>query len=393
METLRPGAPAGAALYLHVPFCRRRCPYCDFNVLAGADADLRGRYVAALADELARTADAGPAAVAPPGVDTGSEWPAVTSVFVGGGTPTQLPAGDLAGVLRRVRAALPVTADAEVTVEANPEDVDAAGVAELVDAGLTRLSLGVQSFAPNVLAFLGREHEPAQGLAAVAAARHAGVPQVSVDLIYGAPCEADDDWAATLDAALDVGPDHVSCYALTVERNTPYASAIDRGAAAAPDDDVQADRMAAAEARLHTAGLRRYEISNWARPGAESRHNLTYWRGGDWLAAGAGAHGHWRGRRWWNTRPTGRYVDAVEAGRSPVAGDEVLDAGERRAERLLLGLRLTEGITRQAVEPLDESEIERLVAAGLLTDDGSRLALTPHARVVADGVILRLLPR
>lgn len=385
--------PSGAAgLYLHVPFCRHRCPYCDFAVTTGADATLVRRYVTALRADFDRIAAGGPAGVAPPGSDAGTEWPVFGSIFVGGGTPTQLDAADLAGILRHARAVLPVADDAEVTVEANPEDVDAVVLGTLVDAGLTRVSLGAQSFAPHVLAFLGRSHDPEHTLEAVEAARAAGVPRVSLDLIYGAPCETDGDWAATLDAAVAAGTDHLSAYGLTVEANTPYAVAVDRGAAAAPDDDVQAERMAAAEERLAAAGLARYEISNWARPGSESRHNLVYWRGGNWLGVGAGAHGHWGGRRWWTTRPTVRYVDGVLAGASPIGGQEVLDAATRRIERLMMGLRLTEGVPRRLVEPVDEDQARRLAGAGMLTDEGGRLALTAAGRPLAGDVIRRLLP-
>ncbi|MEX0658135.1 MAG: radical SAM family heme chaperone HemW, partial [Egibacteraceae bacterium] len=377
-------------LYLHVPFCAHRCPYCDFAVTAGAGRTLVRRYVTAVRTDLARVAASGPAVVAPPSTgDAAAQWPVFGSIFVGGGTPTQLDAGDLAGILRHARAVLPVAADAEVTVEANPEDVEAEYCATLVEAGLTRLSIGAQSFAPHVLAFLGRSHDSERTLAAVQAARRAGVRQVSVDLIYGSPCETDEDWAATLDAAVAAGPDHVSAYGLTVEANTPYAIDVARGAARAPDDDRQAARMAAADVRLAGDGLHRYEISNWARPGAQSRHNRVYWRGGDWLGIGAGAHGHWRGRRWWSIRPTVRYTDTVLAGRPATGGQEVLDEATRRVERLMMGLRLTEGVARAAVEPLDEHQAARLAGAGLLADDGARLALTPAGRPVADEVIRR----
>lgn len=391
-----------AGLYLHVPFCRQRCPYCDFNVLTGAGTLLRQRYVAALRSELAALAEAGPRAVAPPGADRGTDtgadtagrggWPLFGSVFVGGGTPTQLRPTDLAGILSHARAVLPLADDAEVTVEANPDDVDADVLAPLVEAGLTRLSIGAQSFASHVLAFLGRAHRPERTLTAVAAARDAGVAQVSVDLIYGTPCESAEDWAQTLDTALAAGPDHLSAYALTVEANTPYAADIRRGGLPAPDDDVQAERMAATHTRLARAGFEHYEISNWARPGAASRHNCTYWRGGDWLAAGAGAHGHWRGRRWWNTRPTGRYIEQVTQRGSAVAGEEVLDEATRRIERLMMGLRLSEGVSRAQVQPLDEAQAARLVHAGLLVDDGQRVCLTDAGRALAGDVTARLLP-
>ncbi|HWB72863.1 MAG TPA: radical SAM family heme chaperone HemW [Egibacteraceae bacterium] len=379
-----------AGVYLHVPFCAHRCHYCDFNTYTGLD-DLIGRYVAGLGADLAAVAGAGPRAVAPPGADVDDRWPTFTSVFVGGGTPTLLPPAELAGVLRRVRDLLPVAADAEVTVEANPETVTVAALAELVDAGLTRLSMGAQSFASHVLAFLGRRHDPERPLRAVADARSAGVSQVSLDLIYGAPAEAGADWAATLDTAVAAGLDHVSAYALTLEPTTGYAARVRAGTAAAPDDEVAGARMAVADARLTAAGFERYEISNWARPGRACRHNLGYWRGGNWLGVGAGAHGHWAGRRWWSLRSPARYADAALAGRTTTSGAEVLDDDARRCERLMMGLRLSEGVARTAVEPIDEAGAGAAVRAGLLDDDGRRLRLTAAGRPLAGGVILRLL--
>lgn len=384
-----PTAARGVGLYLHVPFCARRCHYCDFNTYAGLD-DLIPGYVAALRADLQRVAAGGPRAVAPPHAEVGAEWPPFTSVFIGGGTPTLLPAGDLAGIVRLARDELPVAGSAEVTVEANPETVDAEYFAALVAAGVDRVSMGAQSFAPHVLQFLGRWHDRDRPLQAVADARAAGMRRVSLDLIYGAPVETDADWAATLDTVVAAGTDHVSAYALTVEPNTEYAARIRRGSAAAPDDDVQAERMAVADARLSAAGFARYEISNWAKPGQQSRHNLTYWRGGDWLGVGAGAHGHWQGRRWWSVRAPGRYVERALAGASTTSGDEVLDPAARRDERLLMGLRLSEGVPRADVAPLDEAVVAGLGRAGLLVDDGERLRLTPAGVPLANAVILRL---
>lgn len=388
-------------LYVHIPFCATRCPYCDFNVITGAGDDLRDRYLAALRADLDRLAASGPPAVAGPRAQPGSSWPTLGSVFVGGGTPTQVPAGDLAALLRRIRERLPVAADAEVTVEANPEDVTPELVTELVDAGLTRLSLGAQSFVSDVLAFLGRRHGPEATLQAVESARAGGVGRLSLDLIYGAPCETDGDWLTTLDTAIASGAGHISAYALTVEVNTPYASDIRRGQRRPPDDDVQAERMAAAADRLATGGFRRYELSNWALPGKESRHNLAYWRGGNWLALGAGAHGHWAAptpdgglasRRWWLTRSTSRYTDAALSGEATTAGEELPDDADRRTEQLMMGLRLAEGVARATVEPVDEVEAGKLAAAGLLHDDGHRLALTPAGQPLAEDLIVRLLP-
>ena len=369
-------SPAG--VYLHVPFCARLCHYCDFNRVDGASADERTRYVQALLIEMERVAD------------WPQDWPVFGSVFVGGGTPTLLEADELATIVRRIGELLPLTDDAEVTVEANPETVDEAYFATLVDAGVNRVSMGAQSFAPHVLNELGRWHDRDRPLHAVADARRAGMPRVSLDLIYGAPSETADDWSATLDTALASGVDHLSAYALTVEPNTEYAARIRHGTAFAPDDDVQAERMALTDERLASAGFERYELSNWARPGSECRHNLTYWRNGNWLALGAGAHGHWQGRRWWNVRPPGRYTHAVLAGESAVAGEERLRPEEQRLERLLLGLRMAEGVARDSVEPLDVEQLDALVAAGLLVAD-ERLRLTRAGWALANDVTIRLL--
>jgi putative oxygen-independent coproporphyrinogen III oxidase len=386
---MRPG------LYLHVPFCAHRCHYCDFNTYAGLD-DLMPRYVAALRADLAAVAATGPGAVAPPadGDAQGSRresWPEFGSVFVGGGTPTMLDPADLAGILRLARDVLPITPDAEVTVEANPESVTVASLMALVEAGMTRLSMGAQSFAPHVLAALGRRHDPERPLRALAAARAAGVRRVNLDLIYGTPGETDADWDASLRTVVDADVEHVSAYALTVEPATEYAVRIRAGLAAAPDEDVQAERMVMADQTLSAAGFRRYEVSNWARPGQECQHNLTYWRGGDWLGVGAGAHGHWRGRRWWSLRSPARYVDAALSGRSTTAGAEVLDEPTRRAERLMLGLRLTEGVDLAAVAPLDEMQLGALARAGLVRVEATRLRATDAGWPLANAVTLRLL--
>lgn len=377
-------------LYLHVPFCAHVCGYCDFAAFAGLD-DAIPDYVDALHTELSRVAEAGPAAVAPVGAGVGTDWPEFGSMFVGGGTPSRLPAGDLAGVLRHARQVLPVAADAEVTTEANPEDLSAPYLAELVDAGLTRVSIGAQSWSTRVLDFLDRRHDPEAPLRAVAAAREAAVDVVSLDLIYGAPAETAEDWARSLGTAVEAGTDHLSAYALTMEPSTAYAARVRSGVQAPPDDDVAAERMAVAAELLGAAGLERYEISNWARPGAQCRHNRNYWSGGDYLGIGTGAHGHWQGRRWWSHRAVGRWIGAARAG-ATTSGEEVLDEAGRRTERLLLGLRMVAGVLRQAVEPLDEPAVRRMAAGGLLTDDGTRIRLTAAGRPLANAITVELLP-
>ncbi|CAN5860073.1 radical SAM family heme chaperone HemW [soil metagenome] len=380
----------GAGIYLHVPFCLRRCHYCDFNTYADRDA-LIPDYVAALRADIAAVARAGPSALAPPGAPTTADWPMFDTVFIGGGTPTLLPAADLAGVVRAVADVFPLAADAEVTVEANPETVGVDQMRALVDAGVTRVSIGAQSFVPRVLDALGRWHEPDAPLRAVEACRAAGVGRLSLDLIYGTPAESPDDWAHSVRTALDTGVGHLSAYALTVEPSTEYARRVTQGTATAPDDDVQAERMELVDGWAANAGLRRYELSNWARPGDESRHNAIYWRGGDWLGIGAGAHGHWQGRRWWSVRGPERYVRAALDGTSTVAGEETPDADQRRAERLMMGLRLTEGVDRRDIEPVDDRVVADLVAAGLLTTPDDRLALSAAGMRLASAVTVRLL--
>lgn len=381
-----------AAVYVHVPFCAHRCDYCDFAVTTGADPAAHRRYVRAVHTELERVAESGPGEVAPPASAGAQEWPSFSSIFVGGGTPTLLDPEDLAGILRQLRVRLPFAAGAEVTVEANPETVDVAGLAVLVDAGLTRLSAGAQSFSPSVLTTLGRLHDPSHVEAAVRAAGQAGVGAISIDLIYGTPGETNEQWRDTVHRAVDLDVGHISCYALTVEVNTPFAARVRGGQLADVDEDMQAERMGIADQVLAGAGLRRYEVSNWARPGQESVHNLTYWRGGDWLGLGTAAHGHWQGRRWWNLRPTERYVAEVEAGRAPLGGQEILDPDQRRSERLLTGLRTVEGVRWAEVEPVDAAARETLVAAGLLTDDREHVRATARGLPLADGLTRRLVP-
>lgn len=347
-------------LYLHVPFCRHRCDYCAFATWTDRTA-LADRYLAACRTQIEREV-----AGAPP----------VTSVFVGGGTPTLVDAGALCAVL----AAVPLAPGAEVTVECNPDDLDEAKARTYAAGGVTRLSIGVQSLVPSVLAALGREHEPANVARAVAAARAAGL-DVNVDLVYGAAGETLEQWAATVDGAIALEPDHVSAYALTVEPGTPLAA----DPARHPDDDTQADEYQLATDRLGAAGYEWYEISNWARPGHECRHNLLYWTGGEYLAIGCAAHGHRAGRRFWNLRTPERYVAAIEAGRSPEAAGEELDADGRRVEGLQLAIRTRDGVP--AAEVPDEVVVE---LEGLVERAGDRVVLTREGRLLANEVAIRL---
>ena len=320
--------PSG--VYVHVPFCAHRCDYCDFATWTDR-AHLIDDYVDACVADLERRTVAG-------------EVPCAGSVFFGGGTPSLLPARQLV----RILDAIPRVAGAEITVECNPDSTDRAQLEVLAAAGVNRVSIGVQSMNTRVLAALNRTHDPSNVIRAVDAARAAGIGRVNLDLIYGTPGETLADWRATLDGALALSPDHVSAYALTVEPGTPLGQAVAAGTRRAPDDDDQADKYVAADDALTAAGLDWYEISNWARPGEECRHNLLYWQGGDYLAIGCAGHGKTGGRRWWNVRTPERYVAAVRAQTSPVAGSEQLDAHGREVEMLGLALRTRGARPRRA---------------------------------------------
>ncbi|MGN6695822.1 MAG: radical SAM family heme chaperone HemW [Aquihabitans sp.] len=347
-------------LYLHVPFCRHRCDYCAFATWTDRQ-HLEARYLAACEQQICVEAPA---------------HPPVTSVFVGGGTPTLVDPHRLVQVLQ----AVPLAPGAEVTIECNPDDLDAERARVYADGGVTRLSIGVQSMDTEVLATLGREHDPANVRRAVEAAQAAGL-SVNVDLVYGAAGETLDQWSSTLDAAIALDPHHVSAYALTVEAGTPLAA----DPARHPDDDTQADEYQLATDRLGAAGYEWYEISNWSKPGHECRHNHLYWSGGEYLAIGCAAHGHVGGRRYWNHRTPERYLKAVEAGEAPVSGSEELDDDGRRVEHLQLAIRTREGIPAAEAPAGFVDQLE-----GLVEQDGDRVVLTTEGRLLANEVAIRL---
>ena len=360
MRTERPDDPAVVdaaatrlAAYIHIPFCRRLCPYCDFAVQVGGDI---GRYLEALLAEIAATEP--------------FELP-LDSIYVGGGTPTSLPPADLARVLGAVGDRFGLTAEAEVSLEANPEDVTPQAVEEWRAAGFNRISLGVQSLDSTALTSLGRGHDPSTAAVALAVARE-GFPSVNADLIFGTP--GDGGWAASLARVLDAGVDHLSVYALTVERGTALSRAVAAGAPA-PDPDVQADAYLLAEEAADAAGLVRYETSNYARPGSACTYNLVTWAQGEYAAFGNGAHRHRAGERSWNVRRVDRYVERALAGESPIAGREHLDPWGREVERVMLGLRraagVRTGVAGQAL--LASPEGERLMTAGVLASEGDRV--------------------
>jgi putative oxygen-independent coproporphyrinogen III oxidase len=373
-------------VYVHVPFCATRCGYCDYNTFTAEElpggGTRRAFAQAAIAElRLARRV-------------LGEDAPPVATVFFGGGTPTLLSPADLAAILRAIDDELGLAPGAEITTEANPESVAPASLAALREAGFTRISLGMQSAVPHVLAVLDRTHTPGRAAAAVAEARAAGFEHVSLDLIYGTPGERQEDWQASLDAALAAGPDHVSAYGLIVEPGTRLAAQVRRGELPAPDDDVLADRYELADALLGGAGLSWYEIANWAAtPAAHCRHNLGYWRGGDWWGVGPGAHSHVGGVRWWNVLHPSSYAERVAAGRSPAHARELLDEATRRFERIMLELRLVEGLDTGLLDDAGRAAATHAAADGLLDPAAlaaGRAVLTPRGRLLADAVVRAL---
>ena len=376
------GRPFG--VYVHVPFCATRCGYCDFNTYTPGELGSSSSPSSWL-DAVRRELDFAVRVLREP-------VPADT-VFVGGGTPSLLGTDGLAAVLDAIRRSLGLAPDAEVTTEANPESTSPEFFAGIAAAGYTRVSLGMQSAAPHVLATLDRVHTPGRPVAAAAQARAAGISHVNLDLIYGTPGETRDDLAASLEAVLAAGVDHVSAYALVVEPGTALARRVARGELPAPDDDVLAERYEQIDTMLSAADLGWYEISNWAA-GAESRcrHNLGYWTGGNWWGAGPGAHSYVDGVRWWNVKHPARYVAALPAGTSPVAGREVLTAAERYTEQVMLGLRLADGLALNMLDVPGRITAERAITNGLLIPiPHNRVVLTRRGRLLADAVVRDLL--
>ncbi|HEY2316133.1 MAG TPA: radical SAM family heme chaperone HemW [Streptosporangiaceae bacterium] len=374
-------APFG--IYVHVPFCMTRCGYCDFNTYTATELGSGASRESYAALAIAEIRQAGR-------VLAGRAGP-VQTVFFGGGTPTLLPSADLIAIVRAIDAEFGIAADAELTTEANPETVDERVLADLLAGGFTRISLGMQSAVPHVLAVLDRVHSPGRPEQCVAWARAAGFDQVSLDLIYGTPGESDADWQVSLDRALAAGPDHISAYSLIVEEGTRLAARIRRGELPAPDDDVLADRYLIADERLGAAGLCWYEVSNWASNAqAQCRHNQLYWTGGDWWGVGPGAHSHVAGTRWWNVRHPAAYAERISAGVSPGQAREILTDAEQATERIMLATRLASGCPVSQLSPAGRVAAAQAAADGLASEDAlgaGFVRLTQHGRLLADAVI------
>ncbi|WP_411373368.1 radical SAM family heme chaperone HemW [Arthrobacter sp. MPF02] len=377
-------------LYVHIPFCAVRCGYCDFNTYTATE--LGG---GASQDAYARTAGSEVAFAAKALAGSGVPARKLSTVFFGGGTPTLLPAADLALILRAAIDEWGIEDGAEVTTEANPDSVTPESLAVLKEAGFTRVSFGMQSAVPHVLKVLDRTHTPSRVPQVVQWAREAGLA-VSLDLIYGTPGESLDDWRYSLETALSYQPDHISAYALIVEEGTKLAAQMRRGLVPDIDDDDHADKYELADQLITEAGLGWYEVSNWARtPDQACRHNLAYWRGDDWWGIGPGAHSHVGGVRWWNVKHPTAYAGRLAQGQSPAAGRETLDPETRNVERIMLEARLRTGLDTSALGAAGRHEIAGLIADGLVDPVAAfrgNLVLTLKGRLLADAVVRRLLP-
>jgi putative oxygen-independent coproporphyrinogen III oxidase len=373
--------------YVHVPFCTVRCGYCDFNTYTAAElGDQPGA-------SRATYAEAAIAEVRMARAVLGDHDRPVDTVFFGGGTPTLLGSGDLAAVLAAIAAEFGLAPDVEVTTEANPDSVAAWDLEALRQAGFTRVSFGMQSSVDHVLRTLDRTHDPLRVPAVVEWSRAAGFTEVSLDLIYGTPGESLEDWALSLEAALACRPDHVSAYSLIVEPGTALARRVSRGELPAPDDDDLADKYLLADARLAEDGLEWYEVSNWARSrSSRCRHNELYWTGGHWWGVGPGAHSHVGGVRWWNVKHPAAYAGRIAERLSPAAARETLDPETRRVERVLLEIRLRDGLPVLALDAPGRAAVADLVARGLVELAAERLVLTREGRLLADAVVRDLLP-
>ena len=385
-QAYRAAADRTLSFYVHVPFCATRCGYCDFNTYTAGELGTAASPQSWLDSALAE-------------IDLAAKVlgnnRTVSTIFVGGGTPSLVGAEPLTRILGAIDERFGLAADAEVSTEANPESTDPALLTGLRQAGFTRLSLGMQSTSPRVLAILDRTHTPGRALDVVAWARAAGFEHLNLDLIYGTPGETDDEFAASLRAVVGSGVDHVSAYSLIVEPGTRLARQVDRGMLPMPDDDVLADRYLLAEELLTAAGFGWYEVSNWARAGAaRCRHNLAYWTGQDWWGIGPGAHSHVGGVRWWNVKHPAAYAQRLAAGVSPGQAREVLTGEQRTAEDVLLRLRLDSGVALDRLPATGRAKAADAARRGLL--DPAALAagtarLTLDGRLLADGIALDLL--
>jgi len=376
------------AFYVHIPYCARRCGYCDFNTYTPSElsisSDLSGvsrDYIDLLIAEINSARKISKADLVP-------------TIFFGGGTPTLMEPADLGRVVTAIKSNFDLAPNAEITTEANPDTVTPAKLAELREAGINRISFGMQSAVPHVLAALDRTHNPANVARSVNDARAAGFDEVSVDLIYGTPGESMSDWQESIDVALSLPISHISAYALIVEQGTKLGAQVKRGEVVMPDDDETADKYVLADAKFGAAGLNWYELSNWSKAGSESRHNLAYWNGDNWWGAGPGAHSHIDGRRWWNVKHPTAYKEKISSGQSPMHEEEVLNDEQKNSERMMLEIRLAKGIDAKTLDSGQLAILESFKNQGHLLADSwaaGRIVLSTSGRLIADRIVREIL--
>ncbi|MCL2784751.1 MAG: radical SAM family heme chaperone HemW [Propionibacteriaceae bacterium] len=368
------------SLYIHIPWCLRRCGYCDFNTYVLGDLEWATGiwpYLQAIRDEIQRASSQGDFQV--------------TTIFFGGGTPTVLETFDFEYILEAISEFFNVAPDAEITTEANPETLTLQGLKELRALGINRLSLGVQSFVPHVLNTLDRSHTPGHVRQIVTKARKAGFENLSVDLIYGTPGESMKDWETTLNQTLDLNPDHISAYSLIVEGNTPLARRIAAGELPPTDEDDLADKYIRADEAFTQAGLPWYEVSNWAKPGHQCRHNLAYWHSQPWWGIGVGAHSYINKTRWWNLKYPPTYVEAWKTGESTIKGREDLSEEQIRMESIMLGIRLVEGFDKGLLTETELARVQSFLDSGYLIEQDTHLIPTLTGRLTADRILRDIL--
>jgi putative oxygen-independent coproporphyrinogen III oxidase len=376
------------AFYVHIPYCVRRCGYCDFNTYTPGELSITNdfsvtsrSYIDLLLREIEYAREISTATVVP-------------TIFFGGGTPTLMESKDLGRVIRSIGSHFELAKDAEVTTEANPDTVTKEKLSELRAAGFNRISFGMQSAVPHVLAALDRTHNPENVVKATTWAREVGFDEVSVDLIYGTAGESISDWELTLDTALSLPITHISAYALIVESGTKLGAQVKRGEVVMPDDDQTADKYLLADEKFSAAGFDWYELSNWSKPGSECRHNIAYWNGDNWWGAGAGAHSHIDGRRFWNVKHPAAYTQKVLESGNPMHDQEILTADESRSEEIMLQIRLASGIPLASLSQGEQSSLPGFLADGYLLApawEGGSVVLSQTGRLIADRIVREIL--
>mgnify|MGYP000963917196 FL=1 len=377
------------AFYIHIPYCIKRCGYCDFNTYTPAELqitselkDISNSYIDLLISEIkSARIEVGESAVIP-------------SIFFGGGTPSLMEASDIGRVISTIKDQFNLAKDAEITLETNPDTVTKEKLAQFLAAGVNRLSFGMQSAVPHVLATLDRTHNPDNLPQVTKWAKEVGFKEISVDLIYGTPGESKEDWQRSIDAALSLPITHISAYALIVEEGTKLAAQIKRGEVANVDDDLSADKYIMADQAFTSAGFNWYELSNWAKPNSESRHNIFYWLGKNWWGAGPGAHSHLNGRRFWNVKHPNLYKERIIKGESAVAEFENLDSVQIESERLMLSIRLPSGVEKSTLNDKQILDLAGYVESGHLDQANwnlGRATLTLDGRLIADRILREIL--